>query len=214
MSGPAGSGMRQHSDSPRIIGVNGIRSGGEKNTDLLLGALHGLGHGVVDFDYGEVGFFTARSVSRQKAIGHRLRETSRPGDHVIAHSYGGLVTLRAMQAGAKFGQVFLFAPAMNSDFTFPLDAATHIWIFHCPSDLALIGGALLVKHAFGSLGRVGYKGPADARVHNVKVPSQFLAHSAYFSQRQLAHWSVFIDARLREGTAPAATGPAGIPARD
>lgn len=184
--------------SHRIIGVNGIRSNGEKNTDLLLGELRMHGHPVHDFNYGRVGFFTARSVKRQKAIGHRLRETSHPGDHVIAHSYGCLVTLRAMQTGARFGHVWLFAPAMDGDFTFPLHAAERITVVHCRSDLALVGGGLLVNHAFGDMGRHGYQGPHDPRVHNINVEPRLLAHSAYFNRRELSHWGELISQQLRD----------------
>ncbi len=183
---------------PLILGVNGIRSDGSRNTDLLLGELRMLGHGVLDFDYGRVNFFTARSVTRQKAIGHRLREVSQPGDHVVAHSYGCLVTLRAMQTGARFGHVWLFAPAMDSDFTFPWSAAQRITIVHCRTDLALFGGALLWGHAFGNMGRTGYQGPCDHRIRNIEVEPRFLAHSAYFKGQELSHWCEMIDRDLRQ----------------
>lgn len=190
--------------APRIIGVNGIRSNGEKNTDLLLGELRMHGHDVLDFEYGRVNFFTARSLARQKAIGHRLREVSKVGDHVVAHSYGCLVTLRAMQTGARFGHVWLFAPAMDCDFTFPWHAAQRITVVHCKSDLALVGGSFLVKHSFGNMGRHGYHGPYDARVHNIEVDRRFLAHSAYFKRQELSHWGTLIDRDLRSSPVPAA----------
>lgn len=183
--------------APRILGVNGIRSNGERNTDLLLGELRMLGHPVVDFEYGKVNFFTARSVSRQKAIGHRLREVSQVGDHVVAHSYGCLVTLRAMQSSARFGHVWLFAPAMDCDFTFPWSAAQKITVVHCKTDLALVGGSFLVNHAFGNMGRHGYHGPYDHRIHNIEVEPRFLAHSAYFQRQELSHWGELIDRDLR-----------------
>lgn len=213
--------LRSPNSVPRILGVNGIRSQGEKNTDRLLEALARLAHEVVDFNYGRVNFFTARSVTRQKAIGHRLRELSQTGDHVVAHSYGCLVTLRAMQSGARFGHVWLFAPAMNADFTFPWHAAQAITIVHCRTDLALLGGSLLVKHAFGAMGRTGYQGPYDARVRNIEVNPRFLAHSAYFAGAELGHWAALIDQDLRRSggipaptqSAPTSDRAAGIPAR-
>lgn len=193
--------------APRIIGVNGIRSTGEKNTDRLLGELEKLGHRIFDFNYGIVRAWEARSEKRQRAIGHRLHETSRDGDHVIAHSYGGLVTLRAMQAGARFGVVWLFAPAMDGDYTFPIHGAREIHIVSSRTDIPLLLGSLLPGHSFGGMGRVGYKGPPDDRVHNHIAGPLLCAHSAYFKPAHLKHWAGLISRSLENQTKPGDTQP-------
>lgn len=152
----------------RILGINGIRTNGKSSTDKMLKKLGNSGFHTIDVNYPRVNIFTARSRKRQIKNAQILVNNYREGDILIAHSYGCLLALRAMELGAKFSHVFLFAPAMNVDFTFPYLGMIDLHVIHNPTDKAIKYGQLLAWHDFGAMGRVGYKGPPDPRIINIK----------------------------------------------
>ena len=142
----------------KIIGLNGIWSRGERSVALMLEDLVEQGFDTYHYQFPVVNPVTAnwRHVQQRNAAG--LAAIADPGDAVVAHSYGCLVTLRAMEQGAMFGPVFFFGAAMNDDFTFPvlgMEALVNTWN---PFDTALGLGAWLPWHDFGDLGRTGYRG--------------------------------------------------------
>jgi hypothetical protein len=189
-------------NSPIILGVNGIRTDGRATTDLLLKDLADSGFRTVDLNYPRINLFTARCRSRQRAAGKRLAQFDHPGDAVIAHSYGALVVLRAMEAGAQFGMVFLFAPALDSHVYFPAEGATHIHIIHNQADRAIGLGALLWRHDFGRMGQHGYNGPPDFRITNVPTYDDHaqhgpLHHSDYFLPAERRRWTDYIKRHIR-----------------
>lgn len=184
----------------KILGVNGIRTDGHNNTDLMLADLAKLGWTTADVQYPLVRAVTARSRTRQLANAQHVVEAHNPGDAVVAHSYGCLLTLRAMELGARFSDVFFFAPAMDRDFTFPYHGMRHLWVMHDRTDLALSLGAMLWWHDFGDMGEHGYGGPPDNRVVNVDVtePSaDAWKHSHYFEPANRPKWVGFVDRRLQ-----------------
>ena len=185
---------------PRILGINGIRTDGSSSTDKLLKRLQGVGFEIKDINYPRVNIFTARSRSRQKKNAQILVDEHITGDALIAHSYGCLLALRAMELGAKFRQVFLFAPAMNVDFTFPYLGMVKLRVIHNPTDKAVkMGEMLRFRHDFGAMGRFGYDGPPDTRVINIKDDSGDKGkrnHSHYFSDKNIDHWVKFIQEKI------------------
>lgn len=185
----------------RVIGVNGIRTDGGGSTDRLLQRL-GSGMTVFDFNYDRVNVLTARSRRRQRRIGRQLYDLTRAGDHVVAHSYGALVVLRAMEAGAQFGAVFLFGPAMGQREYFPAKGARQIHIISNPADRAIGLGALLYRHDFGRMGRDGYQGPPDDRVVDFRTRDEGadhgpLHHSDYFLGASLNGWAQYVARHIR-----------------
>lgn len=190
----------------KVIGVNGIRSKGTNNTDKMLADLDARGWETYDFNYPKVWAFQARSRRRQRRIALDLVEQHNHGDAVIAHSYGALITLRAMEMGAQFSQVFFFGAAMNDDFTFPFIGMLSLDNIHNLEDKALMLGSLLRWHDFGPMGQTGYSGPPDPRITNTidfSAHQRSLRHSHYFLSSNRERWVAFINARLRSHGHPA-----------
>lgn len=179
---------------PRILGINGIRTDGSASTDLLLDEFAFCeGFITVDVNYPKVNIFTARSRSRQLRNARRLVERHDKGDILIAHSYGCLLALRAMELGAQFSHVFLFAPAMNRDFTFPYLGMTKLHVIHNKKDKAIKLGSLLAWHDFGKMGRLGYDGAPDPRIENIlDTDKGGMNHSHYFSNQNIEKWVKYI----------------------
>jgi hypothetical protein len=173
----------------KIIGVNGLHTWGEANTDLLLAELANRGHQVLDFNYPQVWFWRAGCRREQQRIARLLVDQAEPGDIVVAHSYGCLVALRAMELGARFSMVFFFSAAMNQDFTFPYHGTRKLVNTYNPADKALWLAKLIRWWDLGRMGSYGYAGPPDE--------SGTLNHSHYFRspyREQFAdmvnHWIV------------------------
>jgi len=172
----------------KIICCNGIRSDGGDNTDLLIKDLANEGFKTVDCNYPRVGFLTSYSKKRQYKNAEILYHLHNPGDHLVAHSYAGLIARRAMHLGAQFGVVILLSPAMDVDFSFPPNGAQKIICLHNPHDRAIKVGSLLPGHPFGNAGRFGFKNKGinreviDQRIENIKETpkeKEFWRHSNF-----------------------------------
>lgn len=148
----------------RVVTVHGIHSDGAGSTDLMGRALAARGWRWREYDYGEITALGARFGRKKRA---RDLMAMANGCHVIGHSNGGRVILDAMELGAHFRTVILFAPAASHDDPIPVDGCERLIVVHNPHDEALAMGDLLVAHPFGVLGKVGYQGPPDPRVTNV-----------------------------------------------
>ncbi len=183
----------------RILGINGIRTDGSTNTDKLLRKLRERGHQTLDINYPEVNIFQARSRSRQKRNATILYDAHNGGDILIAHSYGCLLSLRAMEIGASFSKVFFFAPAMNVDFTFPYHGMEHLTVIYNPTDEAIKWGARLrFGHDFGKMGSEGYQGPPDSRILSILDKTGDKGkrnHSHYFFDKNIDSWADYIESR-------------------
>jgi len=181
----------------RVIGVNGIRTDGSTNTDRMLNELKKVGFQVEDINFPQVSIFKVPFL-RSKAVmdkdAGKIFGCYNPGDHIIAHSYGCLLTYRAMLMGAHFGKVFWFAPAIDKDIVIPEGACERLYIIHNPNDKALFVAKLLFWHDFGEMGRVGYQGPNDERVENIMDTSKptLFNHSYYFLDEYLKHWAQMV----------------------
>lgn len=177
----------------KVICINGIRTDGSSSTKLFAAKLREMGIEAIEVDYPEVGIFGARSRKRQRKNAQYLLDVMEDGDILVAHSYGCLVGFRSMEMGAKYSKVFLYAPAMNRDFTFPFEGAEHskgsITIIHNPSDKAIkMGTWLRFRHDFGAMGSLGYNGSDDYRIinrlDNTGVEDK-RNHSHYFNEKNL-----------------------------
>jgi len=179
----------------RILTINGIRTDGSTNTDKLCSKLKHIGYDTVDVNFPKVNIFTARSRKRQLKNAQILVDNHKKGDVLIAHSYGCLLALRAMELGAEFSKVIFFAPAMNVDFTFPYHGMKELIVIHNPTDEAIRAGNWLWFHDFGKMGQVGYRGARDDRIRNLQDNSGEKGkrnHSHYFTDKNIGQWVKFI----------------------
>ena len=179
----------------RILGINGINNDGKQTTDPLIKALGQLGWAYRDVNYPKSNFLNAQW--RQKKNAQVLVNAHMKGDCVVAHSYGCLLTFRAMQMGAEFGTVFLFAPAMDHDVTIPHHGCKKLVVIYHTGDIAIRIGARLWFHDFGKMGMKGYCGPKDRRVSSVKTKGDKaldrFKHSDYFTPQKIGKWIKFLN---------------------
>ncbi len=184
----------------RILGVNGINNTGKDTTDPMLRALADLGWLVKDVNYPKANFISAHF--KQERNAKKILAAHLPGDCVIAHSYGCLLTFRAMQMGAEFGTVIFFAPAMSQGVTFPYNGCKRLVVIYHTGDVAIRIGAKLWFHDFGKMGMKGYRGPKDSRVSSVRTKGDGsldkYKHSDYFTPAKLASWVKFVNEVLSE----------------
>ena len=186
----------------RVIGVNGLHSTGGRNTDRVLADLRTRGFATLDFNYPRANVVTAGIRSIQYRNARSLVDVYEPEDAVVAHSYGCLIVLRAMEMGARFSTVFFFAAAMNADFTFPYLGMRKLLNICNPFDHALLFGSLLLRHDFGDMGRTGYAGAPDPRISQTQdtvLRGGLLNHSQnYFADEHRAQWVNLIEQHLKE----------------
>lgn len=184
----------------KVLGINGIRNNGAKNTDRMLARLRVHGCKVCDTSYRMTRFvLQARSRMRQlEDAAHLMRVYYEEGDAVVAHSRGCLVNMRMMELGARFSTVYWFRPAMNRDFYIPANGCKRLIVIHSPDDRAIRLGEWLWYHDFGAAGRLGlYAGVtghkmADPRVTNMQAPEyqhhEFWHHSDDFLPENINRW--------------------------
>ena len=192
-----------------IIFVHGIRSKGTDNVDRMGDKLEARGHWTVDFDYPTVNLldvllkmrgFHTKTVMQNAS---RLCQVTQGADQrpdAVAHSMGCLVTLRAMECGAKFGTVFWFAPAMNKDFVIPNWGCERLYIIHNRNDKAIKLGSVLRMHPFGDMGLVGsqYEG-LDWRIKNIEPAvkgQEWFSHNYAFEGDELDYWTDFVETKI------------------
>lgn len=183
----------------KILGINGIRTTGAKNTDLLLQKMQEREWKTCDTEYPTAWAISARWRWIQRRNAKRIMKYYREGDIVVAHSYGCLLTLRMMEMGARFSHVFFFGAAMNDDFTFPAYGMESLVNVCDVDDRALGIGSILPFHDFGKMGKTGYKGAKDPRVQNVFARDSVtepLQHSNYFLPENLDTWASFVHFKL------------------
>jgi len=191
----------------RVVIVHGIWGHGDTTIDRLGNMLEEAGYEVVYFEYPVRFIISLYWPSVAKGDGERLANFQRPGDDVIAHSYGCLIVQNSIKAGAKWGKCFLFAGAATSDkMYYPDDSLERAYVIYNPEDKALFIGSLLPFHPFGKLGYHGYSGQPgrtelDRRFQNIRgfKKSAGLNHSHYFDEER-RKWFEFINQKLREKT--------------
>jgi hypothetical protein len=197
-----------------FIGVNGILTDGSTNTDrLLLRLVENYNCKVVDFKYRRVNYLDVGiNLRKHKSntfvgqIAHRLIETQQKLNQpvsIIAHSFGCLITLRALQMGLIANNVYLFAPAANENEFIYTKNINNIFVIHNKNDFTIKLGSLLFFHDFGLMGVNGAK-HNDDKIINVpydtpnpptlfgKLSAIFDNHGSYFFEHNIIDWVQFI----------------------
>lgn len=192
----------------RILGVNGIwkRAGSmDSFTDQLLLRLAERGHETVHVRYPLLTAILGPEAAwwpwARKRRARDILAAHRPGDAIIAYSAGVLLTLIAMEMGARFSVVFFFAGAAEADVEIPAGAAERIYNIYSPADDTLLLGSLIPWHPFGALGRIGYIGMAR-NIMNVRAHE--CSHAEYARPGRLAHWARFVHERIAPTVSEAA----------
>lgn len=172
-----------------ILGVHGIHNFSWTNdsfTDKFL-AILSQDYQVVDVKYPKMlamlGYFDFAIKRRAKVISDA---NTSEHDIVIAHSFGCLATIYAMQHyGAKFNKVIFFGAAAEHNVHLP-DSFNQLYNIHSRADVALTLGKILPFHKFGSLGQMGYSG-IDTRVINIDAEN--FNHSDYVHPKNICNWA-------------------------
>jgi hypothetical protein len=179
----------------RILGVNGIHNWSwSKNsfTDKLLDALSHR-HETVDVQYPRMwallAYFDIAIRRRAEAI---VKANKSAKDILIAHSFGCLASIYAMELGAKFDKVFFFGAAAERDMFIP-NSFTRLFNIHSKDDSTLSLGSLLPFHKFGTLGRDGYTGK-NPKVVNIEANGH--GHNDYVNSKNLCEWVRFIESEV------------------
>jgi len=174
----------------KIIGVNGIASHGEGNTDIALRHLATLGYKTHDLNQKVRHVWNVRWTKEKDA--KAIIDIAEDGDAIWCHSYGAIKTAIAMRT-ITFSVIFFFRPAMNRGYKFYTHGKTSIYCIHSVGDLALWSGSLLrFDHPFGLAGVYGFK---DPHVMNIK---SYGRHNEDFEPTNIDKWVHFVDTALIE----------------
>jgi len=193
----------------KIVLVHGIRDNVE-NWQGFKQDLIDSGHSVRTFAYPSRWAISYYLPWIRRNDGLRLANFVEDGDNIIAHSNGGNIVQAAIHhswedgEGVKFDNVFMFSAAATSDkMDYPEGSLNKCYVVYNPKDKALMLGALLPFHCFGSLGLLGFvrtlsKGK-DRRFMNIQAyfKSGFFSvnHGFYFKEKK-QQWITFINEKL------------------
>jgi len=170
------SGMIIHS----IHGFNVDDEGGA-TTDTLTPLFEAKGCAVVEHNYPD--FFLVRKRLCNPAMATMVRDQTKPGESIIAHSNGAAIVYLAAKAGAHFGHVVLVNPALNSKLAIPNAASVDVW--YSPSDPWTTLARFVPWSIWGSQGRTGYTGKPvgiEYRQYNEdQIFDERVRHSGMFS---------------------------------
>lgn len=165
---------------------------------------------VVPLEYEPIGISGSASRSRQYETADRLLDGAiRQAEinwgpcHLVCHSFGALLAARMMELAGDypFDHVFMFAPALDAEWSFPRRGARKIYVIHNPKDMAIFAAGFSFRHPWGKMGRVGWRAPEFHRsppVTNVldETDIDFLHHLHYFTPRESIKWGEFIAREL------------------
>jgi hypothetical protein len=171
--------------------------------DPMADELRDKGHNIDTYEYPIRYAVSLYWPGVAKGDGLSLAQSMDDGDNVIAHSYGCLMVLNSILAGAKWDKVFLFGGAATSDkFYYPDDAFSECYVVYNPEDSALKFGSLLPFHPFGKMGLRGITGQPgrdtkDPRIKNIRGFRDTIKidHSHYWEE-DLDKWVDFLDIHL------------------
>lgn len=185
-----------------ICTINGINESAFTTTDALAAVLKGRGCDVRKLRYPTRNALQTRNRLLQYRDARDMLEQlpTQPVD-LVAHSWGCLLSARMMELGgtAVFRNVFLFAPALDPDWIFPVKAFERMWVIHNKHDRAVLWARLFFGqwHPWGDMGRTGYQGDPDDRIVSVEdITKQGdkwgRLHSHYFQKPHVERWADFI----------------------
>ena len=183
-----------------ILTINGIHESAEHTTDRIGDRLqreYGLAWRKL--------WYPTRSALQTRNRRHQymdarnmLAQMPSKRCDLVAHSWGCLLACRMMELGGTdvFGRVWFFAPAIDSDWVFPLEAFQRLHVVYHAKDRAVWAAKALFWswHPWGDMGRVGYRGIEDARIANMedRTPRPNLfhrMHGHYFEHRHVDRWA-------------------------
>ena len=98
-----------------------------------------------------------------KGLAHAISHLIQPDSTVIAHSNGAAIAYLAAKNGAPIKNLTLVNPALDKDVVFP-GQLENIQVWFAPHDKWTGLAKYIPKSLWGNMGRIGYKGPLDARV--------------------------------------------------
>lgn len=159
----------------KIITVNGISSDGSKNTDLIGQDLHEFcGYDVFDCNQKIRHTWSVRSKKNRYEDARGVADVIEQGDWIIAHSYGGYKSSKALKMCALDSIIpaglIMLNPAVSRSYyeraRILRYTTTQIYCFHSMDDWAIWWGGQLWGHEFGTAGRKGFKGD---RVNNFEI---------------------------------------------
>ncbi len=119
---------------------------------------------IVVHEYGYALGITSRWANQERA--EKIALLIEPGDKIIAHSNGCLITLLMLEIGILPSGITLLQPALDVDTIFP-PGSYWINVFFNSEDKATLMARLFLwfHHPYGAMGRYGYKGN-DSRIIN------------------------------------------------
>jgi len=179
----------------RILGVNGIHNWSWSDssfTDHFFDALSDECV-VVDIKYERMTAFLAYFSYFRKRVAKKILKEAKETDCIVAHSFGCLATIEAINMGLKVDKIFFFGAAAEREAEFSDDGFNRLYNIHSESDTALGLGKKLPWHKFGTMGKDGYIGTSP-KVVNVAVDG--LGHNDYVTPKNLCIWTKFIKERL------------------
>lgn len=186
----------------KIVLIHGISTDGVSGIFRLSEVLDNQ-KTIYKFRYGPIDTNEARDLEFLQTTALRLIAEVGDDCDVIAHSNGCRVILEAMRLGMDAHRVILFAPAVESWMTLPGKdrGCEYMFVVHNPRDRAIAVGEMLLYHPFGAMGRDGYRGPRDDRIHNCEAPvlhtPGFYKHSGYFTGKDLPVWGERVNGWLK-----------------
>ena len=164
----------------RYVLIHGIETSGEHSVDRIGAILSRKGHHVEDVELIQTRWFNSRSKRIRNENLRRIRAVCQPGDNLIAHSNGCRLAYDLMDGGTKFGNVYLFAPALDSMVTFRRCCYDKITVWCNPHDKAILAAKYLPFHRWGAMGRTGYRGVSEDVQTLVRPSRKGIGHGHYF----------------------------------
>ncbi len=145
-----------------------VRDQGLRTVGQVRDEFEEVGYTVRSLTYGY--FFRARVRLCTRGVAKMLACLAPPGSVLIAHSHGCLTAVQAVEEGAKYSYLVLVNPALNRGCRFP-STLKHVDVWYSPHDRAVMLARWIPWSRWGDMGRVGYKGPTDARVRSFDMES-------------------------------------------
>ena len=179
----------------RVILVHGfnVRDGGAGSILKLTPYLEAAGYRVKRFRLGFLDLIGVRMLNGR--FSDLLTDMSEPGDIVIGHSNGCLISMLAAEQGAEFAQMIFINPALDGDTPLPKQIK-RLDVWFSPSDGPTWWAKFLYKHRWGDMARTGYVGVKDSRVvnHNKQNQTELSSshHSDVFEDKKLAFYAPLI----------------------
>lgn len=133
---------------------------------------------MVDVDYGFFGLLRVRLCNA--CVAHSIVNLVPDNSVAIGHSNGCLIAAEAAKYGAPFKKLILINPALNKKYIFP--TGLKVDVYYVPTDYTVWWASLMLKHKWGKMGQVGYRGD-NPLVTNYNATELFgaLKHSDVFN---------------------------------